>query len=87
VRIVSTIALNGSSLKPLLIIPRKKYINELSSLDVYDDMDYIYSETGYMNEECMLHYINEILSPYIVTQRLLKGSKFSPCILIMDNLK
>ena len=27
VSIVSTIALNGSSLKPLLIIPRKKYIN------------------------------------------------------------
>ena len=61
VSIVSTISLNGTSLKPLLIIPRKRYINELSILDVYDDMDYIYSESGYMNEECMLHYINEIL--------------------------
>ena len=87
VSIVSTISLNGTSLKPLLIIPRKRYINELSILDVYDDMDYIYSESGYMNEECMLHYINEILSPYIFTQRLHIGSKFSPCILIMDNLK
>lgn len=87
VSIAATITLQGTMLKPLLIIPRKRYHKELSSLDIYDDLEYIHSDSGYMNHEIMIHYITTILAPYIVNQRKRIGENSSPCVLIMDNLK
>ena len=69
ISIVSTISLAGEVITPLTILTRKHWESEIGNETWYNQLKFIYGESGYMNAFIMKYYINNILKPHIMKTR------------------
>ena len=86
VTLLGAICASGQTLKPLIIISRKSVDQELFELGFTpENVDYAYSETGYMTNEIFFQWIIKTLIPYVDRQRENINKYNQKCFLIMDN--
>jgi len=86
ISIISAITLDGESLKPMVIVPRKRYEKEIENERWYSSMEYSFSESGYNTIKNMHEWVINVFAPYVLSIREELGQPDAPCILIMDNL-
>ena len=82
---ISCISLDGSFIKPVLVVQRKKIENELMLMGIKDSNCLIvYQECGFINDSIFYHWAEKILFPEIKKRKSeIKSEKNA--VIILDN--
>lgn len=83
---VAAITASCDLLRPVLITPRKRQDPEFYRTFLPKFADVIYSQTGYQNNQTMLYWIENVLTPHVKNVREETGNESSLVVLIMDGL-
>ena len=87
ISIVAAVTLNGQSLTPLLISTTEKPPSEVINSPLGNQFHWFKTKKGYLTEEAMLYWINNIYLPYIKYAKQLIRDEDAVPLLIMDGLK
>ena len=82
---VAAVNLAGEPLMPMFITKERVVFNQKDLQMIQSYVKCVQSPRGYMNEETMGHWIDEIWKPYCDSVRAALGKPDAPMFLIMDN--